>query len=156
MHEDENICKTLYIVLIAWLNQYLVLNCPCNWFLCVPIWEMQSVQTVCGIFSALHTLLSLYYCASSTIVPFGWWCTGFFYVKGALSFWERKWLWFMEIHERQGFGGWSFPLFYLPKRWWSALRIKNHWANRRNDSLPKQSRAEFGVPAVLWSEERAQ
>ena len=78
--------KILYIVFIALLNQYIVLNCPCNWFLCVPVWEMQSVQTVCGMLSALHTLLSLYFCASSTIMPFGWWCTGFFYVKGSFSY----------------------------------------------------------------------
>ena len=47
---------------------------------------MQSVQAVCGELSALHTLLSLYFCVNSTIMPSGHWFTGFLCKRDDFSF----------------------------------------------------------------------
>ena len=103
----------------------------------------------------MHTLLSLYFVPVVPLCPPGSGLLAFFMLREHVPF-----------QSGNGFGSWismdardladSHSCFFVAQMPVTALRIKDHCADRRNDPLPKRSRAEFGVPAVLWSEERAQ
>ena len=61
--QNQSIIMTLYIDTIAWLTQDIVLNCFCNWFLCVfPLWDTDLVSVPRIEKSALHTQSRLYLC----------------------------------------------------------------------------------------------
>ena len=81
----------LYIVSFHWLIPYPVLHFPCNWFLCASFYGDTAGNACMRHSPALHTLLSLYDCASSITTPCKWYTAGFYFGKFNYLFSEQEW-----------------------------------------------------------------
>ena len=104
----------LYIVLVCWLILYFVLHFPCNWFLCTSFYG-DTGRNICMRHNpALHTLLSLYDCASSITTPCKWYTAGFYFGKFYYLFSEQEWHGFTGNCGRQKYQR-VIPAFLLPE-----------------------------------------